>query len=396
MLAHIADAVRTMSTYRFSFPTSITFGVGVRRQVPDHFKGQGISSVMVVTDEMLSKLPFFTRYTDELKAAGLRLDIFNGVKGNPVKSQVMAGVEAYRKCVALSPSNGETAILGIGGGAALDVAKAIALMINHPGDIFDYEDEKPGARPIDQEIPYWVAIPTTSGTGSEVGRSTVVADDETHVKKVIFSPRLLARAVFADPEMTAAMPPQVTAATGLDAMTHLIEAFLAKGWHPMADGIALEGLRLAAAALPKAFANGNDIEARGDMLMASMMGAVAFQKGLGLVHSCAHALSAVVDMHHGLANGIMLDYALAFNLQRVPDRFERLAHAVGLSSKEEFLPWIKDLKTRLKIPATLKEAGVGADKLDALVRVAVADGCHLSNPVAVSEHDFREIFQRVL
>lgn len=380
-----------MSISRFSFPTAITFGVGARKQVADHFKAQGFSSVLIVTDAMLSTLPFFTNYVAELKAAGLTLNIFNGVKGNPVKSQVTAGVAAFRQ--AHLPSGKGTAILGIGGGAALDVAKAIALMVNHPGDIFDYEDEKPGALPIDKEIPYWVAIPTTAGTGSEVGRSTVVADETTHVKKVMFSPRLLARAVFADPELTQAMPPAVTAATGLDAITHLIEAFLAKGYHPMADGIALEGLHLAAKALPAAFANGNDLHARGDMLMASMMGAVAFQKGLGVVHSCAHALSAVVDMHHGLANGIMLDHALAFNFKAVPDRFDRLAHAVELKTGADFLPWLKTLKQQLKIPATLKEAGVTQDKLEPLIKVALADGCHLSNPVPVSEQDFREIFQ---
>lgn len=382
-----------MSTFGFSFPTPITFGAGVRKQVPEHFKGQGISSVMIVTDEMLSKLPFFTAYAEELRAAGLKIDIFNGVKGNPVKSQVMAGVEAFKT---LRQAQGDTAILGIGGGAALDVAKAIALMVNHPGDVFDYEDEKPGALPFDKEIPYWIAIPTTAGTGSEVGRSTVVADDQTHVKKVIFSPRLLAKAVFADPELTTALPPAVTAATGLDAMTHLIEAFLAKGWHPMADGIALEGLHLSAKALPAAFANGNDLKARGDMLMASMMGAVAFQKGLGIVHSCAHALSAIVDMHHGLANGIMLDHALAFNLKAVPERFDRLAHAVGLKNGTDFLPWLKSLKAELKIPATLKEAGVTSDKVEPLVKVAFADGCHPSNPVAVTEADFRTIFSSLV
>ena len=378
-----------MSISRFSFPTAITFGAGVRRQVADHFKGQGISSVMIVTDEMLSKLPFFGEYVTELKGAGLKIDVFSGVKGNPVKSQVMAGVEAFKK-------SGATAILGIGGGAALDVAKAIALMVHHPGDVFDYEDEKPGALPFNSEIPYWIAIPTTAGTGSEVGRSTVVADDVTHVKKVIFSPRLLAKAVFADPELTVALPPHVTAATGLDAMTHLIEAFLAKGWHPMAEGIALEGLHLSATALPIACEKGGDIPARADMLVASMMGAVAFQKGLGIVHSCAHALSAIVDMHHGLANGIMLDHALAFNFKAVPARFDRLAQAVGLKSGTEFLPWVKALKERLKIPATLKAAGVTPDKLDALVKVAIADGCHPSNPVPVSEKDFRDIFAAVL
>lgn len=378
-----------MSISRFSFPTAITFGAGVRKQVAEHFKGQGISAVMIVTDEMLSKLPFFTEYVSELKAAGLKIDVFNGVKGNPVKTQVMAGVDAFKK-------SGAAAILGIGGGAALDVAKAIALMVHHPGDVFDYEDEKPGARPFDKDIPYWIAIPTTAGTGSEVGRSTVVADDQTHVKKVIFSPRLLAKAVFADPELTVALPAPVTAATGLDAMTHLIEAFLAKGYHPMAEGIALEGLHLSASALPVACEKPQDIEARANMLMASMMGAVAFQKGLGIVHSCAHALSAIVDMHHGLANGIMLDHALAFNYKAVPARFDRLAQAVGLKSGADFLPWLKQLKERLKIPATLKAAGVSADKLDALVRVAVADGCHPSNPVPVSEADFRAIFKAVL
>lgn len=378
-----------MNISRFSFPTAITFGPGVRRQVAEHFKGQGISQVMIVTDEMLSKLPFFSEYVTELKGAGLKIDIFNGVKGNPVKSQVMAGVAAFK-------TSGAAAILGIGGGAALDVAKAIALMVNHPGDVFDYEDEKPGARPFDKEIPYWIAIPTTAGTGSEVGRSTVVADDETHVKKVIFSPRLLAKAVFADPELTVALPAPVTAATGLDAMTHLIEAFLAKGSHPMAEGIALEGLHLSATALRVACEKPQDIEARANMLMASMMGAVAFQKGLGIVHSCAHALSAVVDMHHGLANGIMLDHALAFNYKAVPARFDRLAQAVGLKSGADFLPWVKQLKEQLKIPATLKAAGVAPENLDALVKVAIADGCHPSNPVPVSEADFRAIFKAVL
>ena len=223
-------------------------------------------------------------------------------------SQVVAGVEAFRAHQADS-------IVGLGGGAALDVAKAIALMAGHPGDLFDYEDDKPGALPIDQDIPYWVAIPTTAGTGSEVGRSAVISDEQTHVKKIFFSPRLMAKAVFADPELTLGLPPAVTAATGMDALTHCIEAFLAKDYHPIADGIALEGLRLGAAALPRCYEKGDDLAARGDMMMSSMMGAIAFQKGLGLIHSCAHALSAVSDLHHGYANGVMIDHALKFNLE---------------------------------------------------------------------------------
>lgn len=375
----------------FSFPTSITFGSGARNLVAEHFKKHGYTSVLVVTDAQLKELPFFQEYLASLKKASLTVALFAGVQGNPVKSQVASGVEAYRS---LKSTQKDAAILGIGGGAALDVAKAIALMVNHPGDIFDYEDEKPGALPIDKEIPYWVAMPTTAGTGSEVGRSAVVADDTTHVKKVIFSPRLLAKAVFADPELTLGLPPHVTAATGLDAVTHLVEAYLAKGWHPMADGIALEGLHLASRALPVAFENGKDINARSDMLVASMMGAVAFQKGLGVVHSCAHALSAVVDMHHGLANGIMLDYALSFNWKLVPEKFERLSHAVGLNTAADFLAYIKDLKAHLKIPKNLAEAKISPDKIDALVQVAVADGCHLSNPVPVKESDFKEIFNK--
>lgn len=378
----------------FSFPTSIQFGVGVRHRVPDYFQEQGISSVFVVTDKGLGGLSFFKDYIDELTKTGLKISVFAGVQGNPVKSQVAAGVAAFNEAVCANNSKEKTALLGIGGGAALDVTKAIALMLHHPGDIFDYEDEKPGALPIDKEIPLWVAIPTTAGTGSEVGRSAVVADEITHVKKIIFSPRLLARAVFADPELTVGLSPAVTAATGLDAMTHLIEAYLAKGYHPMADGIALEGLSLAAKALPQAFRDGKEIDARSSMLMASMMGAVAFQKGLGVVHSCAHALSAVVDMHHGLANGVMLDHALAFNFAVIPERFEKLAHAVGLAQRDQFLSYIQALKAELKIPATLREAGVSSEKIDALVKVALADGCHLSNPVPVSENDFHTIFKR--
>ncbi|HRP70897.1 MAG TPA: iron-containing alcohol dehydrogenase, partial [Turneriella sp.] len=214
--------------------------------------------------------------------------------------------------------------------------------------------------------------------------------------KIIFSPRRLAKGVFAEPELTLALPARVTAATGIDAMTRLMEAYLAKGWHPMADGIALEGLRMVARALPTATQNGSDLKARGEMLMASLMGAVAFQKGLGVVHSCAHALSAVVDMHHGLANGVMLDHALAFNFAKVPERFEALSHAVGLSTAADFLPYIKELKTCLSLPANLAQAGVSVDKVNALVKVALADGCHLSNPAPVGEGDFKAIFLNAL
>jgi len=313
--------------------------------------------------------------------------VFSGVWGNPVRSQVTAGVEAFR-------AENSDCVVGVGGGAALDVAKAVVLMVHHPGDLFDYEDDLPGARPVDQALPFWVALPTTAGTGSEVGRSAVISDDASHVKKIIFDPRLLAQAVFADPELTLGLPPKLTAATGMDALTHCVEAYLAKAYHPICDGIALEGLRLASSALPRCVESPGDLDARGDMLMASMMGALAFQKGLGVVHSCAHALSAAADLHHGLANGVMLDHALAFNAEAVPRRFESLAQAVGLKQggSMEFLAWIKAFKVRLGIPSGLAAAGVAADLEPRLAKLAFQDACHSGNPRPVTEADFAAIF----
>src|SRR5436309_10278603 len=254
--------------HRFAFPTSILFGPGARKEVAGHLAAAGRSRPLVVTDRGLASLPVFEQFRRDL--AGLACEVFSNIHGNPVRSQVVEGANAYR-------AHRADSIVGVGGGAALDVAKAIALMAEHPGDLFEYEDGRPDARPIEGRISYWVAVPTTAGTGSEVGRSAVISDDTTHVKKIVFSPRLLARAVFADPEVTLGLPAKVTAATGMDALTHCIEAYLAKDYHPICDGIALEGLRLAARALPRCVESPGDLQARGDMMMASMMGAIAFQ-----------------------------------------------------------------------------------------------------------------------
>lgn len=376
---------------RFSFPTPIHFGAGARRMTGAHLKDAGVKRPLIVTDRGVAALPMCGEIEALLREAGLAPAVFSGVWGNPVTSQVTAGVEAFR-------AHGADAIVGLGGGAALDVAKAIALMVNHPGHLFDYEDDKPGALPFDKEIPYWVALPTTSGTGSEVGRSSVVSDDATHVKKIIFSPRLLAKTVFADPELTLALPAAITASTGLDALTHNVEAYLAKGYHPICDGIALEGLALAAKSLEQAVREPGDVAARGDMMMSSMMGAIAFQKGLGIVHSCAHALGTVVDMHHGLANGVMIDIALKHNVAAVPERFVTMARRVGLSDETPagFLAWLGALKRATNVPADLAAAGVAKDKLDALVEIAVADGCHPNNPVACTREDFVRVFREAL
>jgi alcohol dehydrogenase class IV len=383
-------ALEQPELHRFSFPTAITFGPGARSLLVDHLRALGLSRPLVVTDRGVGALPIFADLVANLAAGGHEPEPFDGVWGNPVASQVEAGVAAFR-------AHGADSIVGIGGGAALDVAKAVALMATHPGDLFDYEDEVPGARPIGP-VPHLVAIPTTAGTGSEVGRSAVIADDVTHVKRIIFSPHLLADAVLADPELTVDLPASITAATGLDALTHNVEAYLARAWNPICDGIALEGLRLGAANLARAVARPHDLEARGAMLMSSMMGAVAFQKGLGLVHSTAHALGTVADLHHGLANAVMIDHALPFNVEVSAPRFVVMAQAVGLdeATPEAFLRWLSDLKAEVGLPRSLVDTAVRPDDLERLCDVAVEDSCHLNNPRPVTRDDFRRIFLEAL
>jgi alcohol dehydrogenase class IV len=382
--------------HRFAFPTTIDFGPGVRTLVADHLKSQGVRRPLVVTDRALSALPVFKGFIGELP--GLELAVFSEIWGNPVASQVTAGAKAFK-------THRADAVIGIGGGAALDVAKAIALMAVHEGDILEYAWDHPRVRPIEKPLPYFVALPTTAGTGSEVGRSSVVSDDATHVKKIIFSPALLAKAVFADPELTLDLPALITAATGMDALTHNIESYLSPAYHPLCDGIAVEGVRIAAAALPKAVRNGHDVVARGDMLMSSMMGAIAFQKDLGAVHSCAHALSTVADLHHGLANGIMIDHVMRFNLPAATAKLAELARVARVPGGHQgsddaranaFITWLGEPKAEIGIPARLSEYRssrplVKAD-FDRLADIAIADICHQTNPRPCTRGDFERIF----
>ena len=394
-----------MAIYQYNFPTKVHFGPGAIGLLPEALKEARRSRPLIVTDRGVGSLPWLGALAERLSSNGLATGVFSGVYGNPVKSQVLAGVEAYR-------AHGADSIVGLGGGAALDVAKAIALMVNHPGDLFDYEDEKPGASPIDREIPYWVSVPTTAGTGSEVGRSTVVSDDDSHVKKIIFSPRLLAERVFADPELTLELPAAVTAATGMDALTHLVESYLARGVQPLCDGIALEGVKLVARSLPAAVGFARRIEAgeralrddpahlsaRGDMLNAALMGGVAFQKGLGVTHSLAHALSTVCDLHHGLANGIAIPYAMRFNREGSAGRLADLAHAASAERRDAdgFIAWLERLRAEIGIPETLSAVGVRSEHLPKLVDIASGDACHPSNPRAVGRADFEKLFGSAL
>ncbi|AEG94873.1 iron-containing alcohol dehydrogenase [Ramlibacter tataouinensis] len=377
-----------MELSRFAFPTDIRFGAGARKAVAPHLREQGLQRPLLVTDKALAALPVLAEFRTHLQ--GLDVALYAGVAGNPTARQVMDGAAAYR-------AHGADCVIGFGGGAALDVAKVVGLAATHEGDILEYAWDHPQVRPIAGELPYFVALPTTAGTGSEVGRSAVISEDATHLKRVIFSPRVLARCVFADPELTLGLPPHVTAATGMDALTHNIESYLSPAYHPLCDGIALEGARIAARSLPIAVHEPSRLQARADMMMASMMGAIAFQKDLGAVHACAHALGAVCDLHHGLANALMIDTVLAWNHEAVPEKFDELAHACKVAGGgAAFVPWLQQLKARVGITGRLSAHGVQARQLPQLVEIAAADICHHTNPRPVTPADLRRLFETAL
>ena len=377
-----------MTISNFSFPTPIRFGAGARKLVASHLLELGFKRPLIVTDRALAALPVLTEFKGHL--AGLDVAVFSGVFGNPTCSQVMDGGAAYK-------AHRADCIIGFGGGAALDVAKVVGIAATHAGDILEYVWDHPKVRTIENELPYIVALPTTSGTGSEVGRSSVVSENDTHLKRVVFSPKILAKVVFADPELTLGLPPAVTAATGMDALTHNIESYLSPAYHPLCDGIALEGARIAAGALRSAVKEPGNLQARSDMMMASMMGAIAFQKDLGAVHSCAHALGAVCDLHHGLANALIIDTVMAWNLAAVPGKFDELAHACKVAGGgQAFVPWLKQLKSSIGITGGLATHGVRAEHLPRLVQIATADICHQTNPRPCTAADFEALFKAAM
>lgn len=375
-----------MQAASYNYPTRMIFGPGSRAQLGALLKAEGKRRPLIVTDRGIASLPFVAEMVDTLKSEGLEATVYSEIQGNPDKPQVTQGVEAFRAHQADS-------FIILGGGAALDVGKVIALMINHPGDVFDYEDGNPDVPPVDKEIPFNICVPTTAGTGSEVGRSSVISD-EKHVKRIIFDARMMPPLVVADPELTVGLPAGVTAATGVDALSHSVEAFLAKGYHPMADGIALEGIRLVKENLATAVQEPTNIVARGHMLMASSMGATAFQKGLGVTHSCAHALSAVCDLHHGTAIALMLPACMRFNAVALPDRMVRLQAAVDTTLA--FDVWLEQFNAELGLPSGLGDVGVKEEHIAALVEIAVKDVCHSCNERSVSAEDFEALFREAL
>ena len=375
---------------QYNFPTVIRFGAGSVKELPSHLAANGLSKPLLVTDPMVSGLDFFTTIKNSLTAKSFSVEVFSDIHKNPVKSDVLKGGEVYKE-------TNRDCIIGIGGGAAMDVARAIVLRINHHRDLFDYDDLIGGDQFVNEAVPYFITIPTTSGTGSEVGRSAIISEDDTHRKRILFSPKLLAKIVFADPLLTMQLPAFVTAATGMDALTHNMEAFIAKGFHPMAEGIALEGIRLINQAIVTAV-NKPNLESRSKMMIASLMGAVAFQKGLGVVHSLAHPLSSLLDTHHGLANAVNLPYGMRFNAPGLDEPFRRMAQAMELADEtgEAIINHLFKLNNQIGLPTRLSEIGVKAEHIETLSDLALADFCHPSNPKPVTRNDFKQLYLEAL
>jgi alcohol dehydrogenase class IV len=380
----------TDKIYQYNFPTIIRFGIGAIHELGPYLQSENIKAPLVVTDPNVAELSFFKNIVDTLKSQGFRAEVFSEVSKNPVKSDVLKGRDAFE-------TSKSDAIVGLGGGAAMDVARAIALSIHNRRDLFEYDDLIGGDQYISEPIPHFVTVPTTSGTGSEVGRSAIISEDDTKRKRILFHPTLLARRVFADPALTYGLSPFITAATGMDALTHNMEAYLAKGFHPMADGIALEGIRLIGSSLEKAV-NDPDPVSRSSMMIASLMGAVAFQKGLGVVHSLAHPLSSLVDMHHGLANAICLPYGMEFNIEGFEDRFAILAQALGLgkTSGEAVVQALFAFNEKIGLPTRLSAEGVKEEQIVTLSGLAAEDFAHPNNPKPVSKADFHQMYQKAL
>ena len=376
--------------YQYNFPTTIRFGAGASKELPDYLLQNKLSRPLLVTDPVVAQLDFFNAIIRELKKNDIQAEVFSGIHKNPVKSDVYKGTDIFDQM-------GSNAIVGIGGGAALDVARAIVLRVNHREDLFMYDDLVGGDVYVTNEVPHFVTIPTTAGTGSEVGRSAIISDDETHQKKILFSPKLIAKIVFADPLLTMELPSVITAATGMDALTHNIEAYLAKMPHPMCEGIALQGISIIHDALEKAVKH-PDLASRSKMLIASLMGAVAFQKGLGVVHSLAHPLSTLLDTHHGLANAVTIPYGMEFNIKGFEEKFRHIARSLSLSKEtgEAVVNYLFELNSRIGIPHKLREIGVKEEHLEPLADLAFADFAHPNNPKPVGRQDFRDIYGRAL
>jgi alcohol dehydrogenase class IV len=378
----------TMLKGNWNYPTSMKFGPGRIKELPDLCKAYGLKKPLLVTDPGLAKLPMIIDAVAANEAAGIPTAVFSDVKPNPTGKNVADGVAAYR-------AGGHDSVIAFGGGSPLDAGKAVAFHAGQSRPLWDFEDIGDWWTRADaSKIAPVIAIPTTAGTGSEVGRAGVITDEDAHVKRIIFHPKMLPVVVIADPELTVGLPPHVTAATGMDALAHCLEALCAPGFHPMADGIALEGIRLIRDWLPVAVKDGRNIEARSNMLVAASMGATAFQKGLGSIHSLAHPLGALYDAHHGLLNGILMPYCMAHNRDAIEDKMVRLGRYVGMSKPgfDSALIWVLDLRREIGIPHTLKDIGIGDNRAEEIGRMAEADPSTGGNAKPVDADGLRAVF----
>ncbi|TDJ17570.1 MAG: iron-containing alcohol dehydrogenase [Gammaproteobacteria bacterium] len=376
----------------WSFPTNVRFGVGRIAELPEACRELGISRPLVVTDKGLSSLPMLTDSVAALSGAGLAAAMFSDVQGNPIAANVDAGLQAYR-------DGGHDGVVAFGGGSAMDVGKCIALMVGQNRPLWDFEDREDWYTRADPDgIAPVIAVPTTSGTGSEVGRAGVITNLEDHTKRIIFHPKMLPAIVIEDPRLTAGLPAHLTAAVGMDALSHNMEAYCSPLFHPMADGIALEGMRLVKEWLPAACADGDDLRARGNMQVASTMGATAFQKGLGAMHSLSHPCGSLLDTHHGLTNGVVMPYVLTFNAHAIEEKMTALARYLDLPdpSGKSVQSWVLALRDQIGIPHTLAELGVTEDLIPKIARMAVDDPTAPTNPVKLTVANLEALYANAI
>jgi len=374
----------------WSYPTNIRFGAGRISELSEVCASLGINRPLLVTDGGLAELPMVRDAMSQCAQAGLGIGIFSDIKSNPIDKNVTDGVAALH-------AGNHDGVIAFGGGSALDVGKVIAFMSGQSRPIWDFEDvgdwwtraDPDGILPI-------IAVPTTAGTGSEVGRAGVIGQQSTHAKKVIFHPQIMPAVVISDPELTLGLPPNLTAWTGMDALAHCLEAWCAPGFHPLADGIALEGMRLVRNFLQRAVKDGSDIDARAGMLVAASMGATAFQKGLGAIHALSHPLGALYDTHHGLTNAVFMPYVMVFNRSIIEESMPRLASYLGLAnpSFDAVLNWVMDLRAEFDIPYTISGLGVDDSRFDELAAMAVNDPTAAGNPVELTEAGCRLLLER--
>lgn len=375
----------------WNYPTTIWFGSGRIAELPAACKMLGIKHPLLVTDPGLAALPMIHDAVAANQKAEIPTGVFSNIKPNPVGQNVEDGVRAFQ----LGEYDG---VIAFGGGSALDAGKAIAFMAGQDRPIWDFVDEGENYKRAKlPRIAPIVAVPTTAGTGSEVGRASVITRESTHEKKIIFHPKMLPGIALCDPQLTVGLPAKTTAATGMDALAHNLEAFSGTSFHPLADGIAVEGTKLIRDWLPVAVHDGSNIEARSKMMAAATMGAAAFQKALGAIHSLSHPLGALYDLHHGLLNGVVMPYVLLFNRSAIDTRMACLAAYLGLEPTfQGLLDWVLDLRREIGIPETLGQLGVDQTNLDQLVPMAMADPSTAGNPVPLDKRSMEKLFRNAI